>query len=130
MRQVTDLKKGAYVSNESAFTLDTSAIKFGPGVTREVGADLAALGVKRVLLVTDERLRDGVAVQTALDSCQSEGLEVEVFDRIRIEPTDESWAEAVEVAKEGKFDGFLPVGGGSVIDTAKAANLYNCFPAD
>ena len=118
------------MTNEQAFTLDTSAIKYGPGVTREVGADLAALGVKRVLLVTDQQLRDGVAVQTALESCKTEGLEVEVFDRIRIEPTDQSWAEAIEVANEGKFDGFLPVGGGSVIDTAKAANLYNCYPAD
>ncbi|MBX3070351.1 MAG: iron-containing alcohol dehydrogenase [Thermomicrobiales bacterium] len=116
--------------NESAFTLDTSAIKFGPGVTREVGADLANLGLKRVLLVTDQQLRDGVAVQTALESCQTAGLEVEIFDNIRVEPTDESWAEAVDVANEGKFDGFLPVGGGSVIDTAKAANLYNCYPAD
>ncbi|MCC6944100.1 MAG: iron-containing alcohol dehydrogenase [Thermomicrobiales bacterium] len=116
--------------NESAFTLDTSAIKFGPGVTREVGADLANLGLKRVLLVTDQQLRDGVAVQTALESCKTAGLEVEIFDNIRVEPTDESWAEAVEAANEGKFDSFLPVGGGSVIDTAKAANLYNCYPAD
>ncbi|MEZ4498471.1 MAG: hydroxyacid-oxoacid transhydrogenase [Thermomicrobiales bacterium] len=118
------------MANERAFTIDTSSIKYGPGVTREVGADLAALGVKRVLLVTDERLRDGVAVQTALESCNAENLEVEIFDNVRVEPTDISWAEAVTVADEGRFDGFLPVGGGSVIDTAKAANLYNCYPAD
>lgn len=130
MREAIESPKGEDVPNESAFTLDTSSIKYGPGVTREVGADLAALGVKRVLLVTDEQLRDGVAVQTALQACQEEHLEVEIFDRIRIEPTDQSWAEAVEVANEGQFDAFLPVGGGSVIDTAKAANLYNCYPAE
>jgi hydroxyacid-oxoacid transhydrogenase len=118
------------MTHETAFTMDTSAIKFGPGVTREVGADLDSLGCKRVLLVTDPRLRDGPAVATAMESCRAEQLEVEVFDRVRVEPTDTSFADAIAVAIEGRFDGFLPVGGGSVIDTAKAANLYSTYPAD
>jgi len=118
------------VTHEQAFTLDTSSIKYGPGVTREAGADLVQLGVGRVLLVTDERLRDGVAVQTALESCKAEGLEIEVFDGVRVEPTDASFGAAIDVANEGQFDGYLAVGGGSVIDTAKAANLYSTYPAD
>jgi hydroxyacid-oxoacid transhydrogenase len=118
------------MTHETAFTMDTSAIKFGSGVTREVGADLDSLGCKRVLLVTDPRLRDGPAVATAMESCRAEQLEVEVFDRVRVEPTDTSFADAIAVAIEGRFDGFLPVGGGSVIDTAKAANLYSTYPAD
>ncbi len=118
------------MSNETAFTLDTSSIKYGPGVTREGGADLAQLGVQRVLLVTDQRLRDGVAVETALESCRDAGLTIEVFDEVRVEPTDASFAAAIEVATEGKFDGYLAIGGGSVIDTAKAANLYATWPAD
>lgn len=39
-----------------------------------------------------------------------------------------SFADAAKFAKEGRFDAFLAVGGGSVMDTCKAANLYSCDP--
>src|SRR5262249_43710244 len=60
----------------------------------------------------------------------AEGLDVVVYDRVRVEPTDSSFREAIDFASDGGFDGFLPVGGGSVIDTAKAANLYSTYPDD
>ena len=39
-----------------------------------------------------------------------------------------SFNEAISFAKKGQFDMFLAVGGGSVMDTAKAANLYFSHP--
>ena len=42
---------------ETAFTMDTSSIKYGPGVTREVGHDMRRLGGHRVMVVTDPGLR-------------------------------------------------------------------------
>ena len=53
-----------------------------------------------------------------------------LFDEVEVEPTDESFKAAIEFATEGNFDGFISVGGGSSIDTAKAANLYSTYPAD
>ena len=41
---------------ESAFTMDTSSIKYGPGVTREVGHDMSQWGARRVMVVTDPYL--------------------------------------------------------------------------
>ena len=39
-----------------------------------------------------------------------------------------SFIAAADFAKENKFDAFLAVGGGSVMDTTKAANLYSSDP--
>src|SRR5215211_5135765 len=115
---------------ETAFTMDTSSIKYGPGVTREVGFDMAALGCRRVMVVTDPKMAASDPVENTLNALRSEGIEAVLFDQVRIEPTDASFKEAIGFATEGAFDGYVAVGGGSVIDTAKAANLYATYPAD
>ena len=117
-------------TTETAFTIDTSSIKFGPGITREAGYELDRLGASRVMVVTDPRMAGSAAVSAATDSLKAAGIDYGVFDRVSIEPTDVSFKEAIEFAVDGGFDGFLPVGGGSSIDTAKAANLYSTHPAD
>lgn len=115
---------------ESAFTMDTSSIKYGPGVTREVGFDMKKLGAKRVMVVTDPRLADSEPVAVALSALRAEGIDAVLYDQVRVEPTDISFLHAIEFAGEGNFDGYLSVGGGSTIDTAKAANLYATYPAE
>ena len=115
---------------ETAFTMDTSAIKFGPGSTREVGFEIARLGAKRVAVVTDPRMARLRPVAVVLESLRAEGIDAVLFDEVEVEPTDESFKAAIEFAAEGDFDGFVSVGGGSSIDTAKAANLYSTYPAD
>ncbi len=117
-------------TTETAFTIDTSSIKFGPGITREAGYELARLGAKRVMVVTDPQLANSEAVRTATESLKAAELDFAIFDEVSVEPTDHSLQEAIKFAVDGKFDGFLPVGGGSSIDTAKAANLYSTYPAD
>jgi hydroxyacid-oxoacid transhydrogenase len=82
------------------------------------------------MVVTDPRLSGGEAVSIAMDSLKAEGVDAVLFDQVSVEPTDASFKEAIAFATEGKFDGYLPIGGGSVIDTAKAANLYSTYPAD
>lgn len=115
---------------ETAFTIDTSSIKYGPGVTREVGHDMRRLGAQRVMVLTDAQLAQGAAVATAVAALKAAGIDAVLFDQVRVEPTSSSFLQAIEFASRGKFDGFLAVGGGSVIDTAKAANLYATYPAD
>jgi hydroxyacid-oxoacid transhydrogenase len=115
---------------ETAFTMDTSSIKYGPGVTGEVGFDMASLGCQRVMVVTDPRLAASEPVEITLKALRAEGIDAVLFDRVRVEPTDASFKEAIAVATEGGFDGYVAVGGGSVIDTAKAANLYATYPAE
>ena len=115
---------------ETAFTIDTSSVKYGPGVTREVGHDMRRLGAQRVMVLTDAQLAQGAAVATAVAALKAAGIDAVLFDQVRVEPTSSSFLQAIEFASRGKFDGYLAVGGGSVIDTAKAANLYATYPAD
>ncbi|MDE0830309.1 MAG: iron-containing alcohol dehydrogenase [Vicinamibacterales bacterium] len=114
---------------ETAFSIDTSSIKYGPGVTREVGYEMRRLGAARVMVLTDPGLSDSNAVGVAIQSLRAEGIEAVLYDCVRVEPTDVSFQEAAEFATDGGFDGFVAVGGGSSMDTAKAANLYSTHPA-
>ncbi|MGH9396243.1 MAG: hydroxyacid-oxoacid transhydrogenase [Terriglobia bacterium] len=118
------------MQREYAFEMATSAIRFGAGVTREVGAELADLRKQHVLVFTDPNLRALPPVDTVLDSLETHKIRYSIFDRVRIEPTDESFREAASAAQADNFDAFVAVGGGSTMDTAKAANLYSCYPAD
>jgi hydroxyacid-oxoacid transhydrogenase len=116
--------------HDTVFQMTGSTVRYGFGATREVGAEFSDRGAKRVLLLLDPAVRDGYPGQTAIESLRAARIDFEVFDRIRCEPTDRSFLEAIEVASAGRFDGFLAVGGGSTIDTAKAANLYSTWPAE
>jgi len=115
---------------DNAFQMATSNIRYGPGVTAEIGMELADMGVRNVMVVTDRKLAKLKPVATVLESLEAEKIRYELFDKVRIEPTDESFREAIEFAGSGRFEGFVAVGGGSVIDTAKAANLYSSYPVD
>ena len=115
---------------ETAFTMDTSSIKFGPGVTREVGHDMQQLGAKRVMVVTDPNLANSEPVAVTLAALRAVGIDAVLFDQVRVEPSDASFREAIRFAVQGRCDGYVAVGGGSSIDTAKAANLYATYPAE
>lgn len=115
---------------ETAFSMDTSSIKYGAGVTEEVGHEMESLGAKRVMVVTDPGLVQSDPVTITLKSLKTAGIDSFLFGKSRVEPTDISFKEAIDVATEGSFDGYVAVGGGSSIDTAKAANLYATYPAD
>ena len=83
---------------ETIFTMDTSSIMYGPGATREVGAHMERLGARRVMVVTDPepgaaragRGGAGIAAEAA-------GIDAVLFDRVRVEPTDASFQEAIDV---------------------------------
>jgi len=116
------------MDQDYAFEMAASAVRFGAGVTREVGADLADLGVTKALVLTDPAVSRLAPVRTVLESLESNRVAYALFDRVRVEPTDESFLEAIAFARESACDGFVAVGGGSTIDTAKAANLYTTYP--
>ncbi|MGI9552794.1 MAG: hydroxyacid-oxoacid transhydrogenase [Aurantibacter sp.] len=118
------------MQKDYAVQMASSNLRFGRGVTREVGMDLADMNVKRVLVMTDQNLKDLLPVQVVIEALTREKIEFDLFDEVRVEPTDISVKKAIEIAQEGKYEAYLAVGGGSTIDTAKAANLYATYPDD
>jgi len=117
--------------DEIAFEMAVSNIRFGAGVTREVGMDLADQDIRRVLVLTDPVLKSLPPLQNTLQSLEDNGIDWTLYDCVRVEPTDESFLDAIAFARQSVYDGFVAVGGGSTIDTAKAVNLYtSCPPQD
>jgi hydroxyacid-oxoacid transhydrogenase len=116
------------LTHETAFEMAASSIRFGAGVTREVGLDLAGLQVRRALVITDPNVARLPALATVLESLEAARIEAVVFDRVRVEPTDVSFREAIAFANDAGADGIVALGGGSTIDTAKAVNLYTTYP--
>ncbi len=115
---------------ETVFSVGSVPIKFGPGALRELGADAQALGMKRIGLFVDPHVLASAPGAAALASLRAAGLDVAVFDQARCEPNSDSFEAAAAFARDGAFDGFVSLGGGSVMDTAKAANLLSSYPDD
>jgi alcohol dehydrogenase class IV len=111
-------------TEETIFTWGAPPLKFGAGALDEIGFEMSQYGVKRVLIITDSTISGTGIPQRIADLLNARGISSEVFDGVHIEPTDDSMDKAAGYAREqGPWDGFIAVGGGSSIDTAKAVNL-------
>jgi alcohol dehydrogenase class IV len=117
------------VSTESVFTVEATPVKYGRGAVDEAGWELARLGVRRALLVTDPGVAAAGHADRVRESAVRHGVDVVVYDRSRVEPTLESLQDAADFARDSGADGFVSVGGGSAIDTAKVADLVVSHPA-
>ncbi len=116
---------------ETVFTYAAPTLKFGTGAAREIGHDVAALGARRALLVTDAGVAAAGHAGTVADALTAAGVEVVVYDGARVEPTDVSLAAAADFARDaGPIDAVVAVGGGSAIDTAKAVDLLLTNPGE
>src|SRR5271165_5657654 len=113
---------------ERTFEVESSRIKYGSGALREAGFDARALDMRRAALFTDRRIAKLEPFATVAASLREAGVDFAVYDETSIEPTDRSFKSAAAFAREGGFDGFISLGGGSVMDTCKAANLYATHP--
>lgn len=109
--------------NETVFTMEATPIKYGRGAAEEVGWEVKRLRMSRVMLVSDPGVIQAGITGRIVELIRAEGVEVEVWDRSRVEPTADSLQAAADFARDGDFDGFVAVGGGTSIDTAKVSDL-------
>ena len=116
------------MSNAAVVTFASTRVVFGAGSSAETGEHLARLGVTRALVVCDPFVTaSGLGERLEL-SLREAGVDAVIYDRIAGEPSEDSVAEAIEAARSTSggrgYDGFVAVGGGSALDTAKLCALF------
>ena len=118
------MSDGIDLTEETIFTWGAPPLKFGAGALDEIGFEMSQYDVKRVLIITDSTINGTGIPQRIQDQLHRYDITSEIFDGVHVEPTDDSMDKAAGYAREqGPWDGFVAVGGGSAIDTAKAVNL-------
>jgi len=118
------------MQTDNVFQMAASNIRFGAGCSAEIGMDLRDMSATRTMVLVDPNLASLPVTDIVTDALKQQNLDFTLFDEISVEPTDASFQHAAAVASDGQFDTFVAVGGGSTIDTAKAANLYSTWPAE
>lgn len=104
------------------FTFYTpTRVLFGVGRIKEIGSEIKKSNVKKVLLVAGGgSIKKNGVYDTVIASLQEQGIDwVELWGVVP-NPVLSKVMEGISLAKESGVDGVLAVGGGSVIDTAKA----------
>ena len=104
---------------------------FGKGTETEAGNEIASLGCKRIMLVYGghSAIKSGL-LDRVKNSLKDSGIEYVELGGIKPNPTDDRVYEGINSARENEIDGLLAVGGGSVIDTAKAIAAGTVYAGD
>ena len=99
-------------------------ICFGNGTVRETGKEVAAAGLRHVLLVYGKSSikRNGV-YEAVTASLKAAGVAMTEWPGVAANPLVSHVRGGIALAREARVDGILAVGGGSVIDAAKAIAL-------
>ena len=111
------------------FAFNAARVVFGTGASAETGEHLRQLGVTRALVVCDRFVTESGLGGRIEESLRTAGVDSVVYDGIVGEPNETSVEEAVAAARGG-FDGFVGVGGGSALDTAKLCALFATYEGD
>jgi hydroxyacid-oxoacid transhydrogenase len=117
------------IPNKTIFTMEMTPIKFGPGSTDEVAYGRKRLGVKHTSIITDRGIMQLGLPDRVRTLIQEAGISADGFDEVHVEPIDHSFEAIATFVRGRDYDGFVSVGGGSCIDSAKAANLFTTYPA-
>lgn len=96
---------------------------FGSGSIRQTGESCIRLGAKRALIVTDQGVIQTGWSELVEKSCQEAGLSSVVFSHVSVNPKDKEVEACALAYLENECDALIGVGGGSAIDTAKAAAI-------
>ncbi|MBQ6758685.1 MAG: lactaldehyde reductase [Selenomonadaceae bacterium] len=101
---------------------------FGPGAIKEIPAEIRSRACKKVMLVTDKDLLKFKVATKVTELLAAEGIDFEIYDNIKANPTIENVQTGVAFCKKCGADIIVAVGGGSAIDTSKAIAIIMTNP--
>lgn len=105
----------------------STRIVAGPGSLAQLGELSKELGAARVLVVSDRGVASAGHTQRGLDSLESAGLAVDLYEGVEENPTTIHVGEGLERANAFRPDLLVGLGGGSAMDCAKGINfVYSC----
>lgn len=93
------------------------------GIRHETGELLAKENYKKILIITDKGIKNAGLLDDISESISSSGLEYEEFSDVKPNPRNDDCDNAAEQFRKKNIDAILAVGGGSVMDTAKALSI-------
>jgi alcohol dehydrogenase len=105
-----------------SFSVPTQAI-FGWGTVTRTGELLVERQVQKVLVVTDNGVKQAGLLDKVLHSLHNGGIDTAVFDEVEPDPSVDTIYAALAMAQKENVQGLVAVGGGSSIDTAKGVSV-------
>ncbi len=106
----------------SAFFSPTM-ILLGFNAVERIGVEAKKFASSKACIITDEGVMKAGSVDRIRTPLKNEGIEVEVFGKVEAEPPVRVVDECSEFIRKGKYDLIVGLGGGSSLDTAKAAAI-------
>jgi len=110
---------GMNVTRPFSFEMPTRS-EYGMGVVKNLPAEVSRLGVRKVMVVTDEGVREALADDAVIRPLKEAGTDALVFDGVEPNPKDRNVEEGASIAREYGAEALVALGGGSPIDCAKA----------
>lgn len=101
---------------------------FGRGSRKKLSDELISRGLNKVLLVTDYNLMEANVTKMVIDVLENAGITYFVYLHVKPNPTVKNVQDGLMLAQISNVDSIVAVGGGSVIDTAKAISIIMTNP--
>lgn len=101
---------------------------FGRGSREKLGVELKSRGLGKVLVVSDFTLMESNVTRMVIDELEKEGITYFVYLHVKPNPTVSNVQDGLMLAQISNVDAIVAVGGGSVIDTAKAISIIMTNP--
>lgn len=96
---------------------------FGRGSRNKLGEELRTRGHQKVLIVSDYSLMEAKVTEKVIDVIDKAGITYFVYNHVKPNPTVKNVQDGLTLAEINNVDAIVAVGGGSVIDTAKAISI-------